>query len=450
MVIQHNLLAMNADRMYGITSNRKAKTTEKLSSGYRVNRAADDAAGLAISEKMRRQIRGLTRASENCQDGVSLVQIADGAMSEVHDMLDRCTELSIKAANGTLNDVDRDYIQKEISQIKEEIDKIKERTTFNEIPVLKGTDAIGVASTGGASIVGGLPAWVNGGASLGAGKIVESVSVGGASYLGGVLDFTNLDADPSQVGTKLAELADGNSGFNMTCCTCDEHYSVKFVQGAAKGVQNSGGHKIYEVSVDGITSSSALVSRIYSTIGSPVGGHLLKAQANGGKLTIYDSRYADRSSVGKDRGLLMPGVAYDDDEVPADKPFDIRIQAGAESGQYIDIKLPAIGCSALKIGSANVTTEESAQNAITLFKNAKEYVSEQRSRMGAYQNRMEHTIKNLDNVVENTTAAESRIRDADMAKESMSNSVSNILMQAGESMLSQANQSKQGILTLMQ
>ncbi|MCR4787099.1 MAG: flagellar hook protein, partial [Lachnospiraceae bacterium] len=138
MVIQHNLQALNSYRMMGITNSSQAKSTEKLSSGYKINRAADDAAGLAISEKMRRQIRGLTQASLNCQDGISLVQIADGALNEVHDMLHRCSELSVKAANGTLTDMDRSYIQSEVDQIVSEIDKIAERTTFNEIPVLQG------------------------------------------------------------------------------------------------------------------------------------------------------------------------------------------------------------------------------------------------------------------------------------------------------------------------
>lgn len=154
MVIQHNQLAMNANRMLGITNKKQASTTEKLSSGYRVNRAADDAAGLAISEKMRRQIRGLTQASANAQDGISMVQIADGAMAEVHEMLHRGTELSVKAANGTLTDDDRSYIQQEISQLKKEIDGISERTTFNEIQVLKGKDVPVVEEDENAVIMG--------------------------------------------------------------------------------------------------------------------------------------------------------------------------------------------------------------------------------------------------------------------------------------------------------
>ena len=159
MVIQHNLSAMNTNRMLNLNNKKKATLTEKLSSGYRINRAADDAAGLAISEKMRRQIRGLTQASANAQDGISMVQIADGAMAEVQDMLHRGTELSIKAANGTLTDEDRSYIQKEIAQIKEEINGIGNRTTFNEIQVLKGKDILPIDTTSNVVIKGSMPAW---------------------------------------------------------------------------------------------------------------------------------------------------------------------------------------------------------------------------------------------------------------------------------------------------
>ncbi len=195
MVISHNLSAFNTNRQLGMVTSRKAKATERLSSGYRVNRAADDAASLTISEKMRRQIRGLTQASNNCQDGVSMVQIADGGMAEVHDMLDRCIELSVKAANGTLSPEDREAIHQEISQIKEEIDQISEKTEFNTIKVLKGN---GTSSSNVVDVAGGLPSWVGTGASIAAGKMSEPVTTGsGQSRLGMVLDFSALDSDIS-------------------------------------------------------------------------------------------------------------------------------------------------------------------------------------------------------------------------------------------------------------
>lgn len=450
--VAHNLTAMNAQRQFDIGFKSKAKSSEKLSSGYKINRAADDAAGLAISEKMRRQVRGLTQASANCQDGISLVQIADGAMAEIHDMLDRCTELSVKAANGTLTNIDRGYIQAEIDQIKEEIDAIKEKTTFNELPILQGEDIVATPTSGGAFLVGGLPSWVNGGSSLSDHKLEETVAVSGNTYLGATLDFSGLnDSDPAVVKGRLKELAQSDSGFNMTCCTCDEHYSVKFVEGPA-GKRIGSEHKVYEVSVDGINDASELVNRIKSTIvsGGKVGGHLLSCATDGNSLQIYDSRYTSRTGISDSRGTIAPGVAYSAKDLPQGNHFDIYIQADAEPSRHIDIVLPSVSCKSLKILTASVRTEKDADAAIEAFKMAKSYVSEERSRMGSYQNRLEHTVENLDNDVENTAAAESRIRDTDMAKEMVAYSVRSILEQVGQSMISQANQNNQGVMALLQ
>jgi len=279
MVVQHNLTAMNSNRMLGITTDIQAKSTEKLSSGYRINRAADDAAGLAISEKMRRQIRGLTQASENAQDGISCVQTAEGALAEVHDMLQRMNELTIKAANGTMTSADRGYINSEVQALVSEIDRVASTTTFNEQKLLDGS-------------------------------------------------FSNKGL---QVGAEYKQVID----LSITALT-------------AKGL--------------GLTT----------------------------------------------------GTAND--------PANISVGG---------------------------TTPENAQNAISMIKLALAKVSQQRSDLGAIQNRLEHTIKNLDNVVENTTAAESQIRDTDMATEMVRFSNNNILAQAGQSMLAQANQSNQGVLSLL-
>ena len=472
MVVQHNLAAMNTNRMLGISTKIQAGKTEKLSSGYRINRSADDAAGLAISEKMRRQIRGLTQASINCQDGISMVQIADGALAEVHEMLDRCTELSVKAATGTLTNSDRSYIQSEIDQIKSEIDAISDRTTFNEIQILKGQDVESTQTTGGAATVGGLPSWVDGGSSFAAGQMVDTVSPSNPKTygsltatdprVGAVIDFTALDADPSQFATRLAELGKSNSGFNSTCYTCDDHYSVKFVTGPAGPASSSstGGntHYIYEVSIDGVKNSSELTDRIIKAASNHPGNHNTYYEAQGGKLLVYDYRYdyatggsgTAKAPTSKTSGVITPGVAYAADQLPKENPTELYIQAGAEAGQHIDIKLPSLSCGSLKITGTSVSTQPTADKAITDFKNAKEYISKERSRMGAYQNRLEHTIKNLDNVVENTTAAESSIRDADMAKLMVEYSNNNIISQAAQAMLAQANQSSQGVLSLLQ
>ncbi len=275
MVVQHNMRAMNSNRMLGLTSTAQSKSTEKLSSGYKINRAADDAAGLAISEKMRRQIRGLTQASANAQDGISAVQTAEGALAEVHDMLQRMTELAVKAANGTNQSEDRGYIQSEVDALISEINRVAETTTFNERNLLNGS-------------------------------------------------FSNVGL---QVG------AEGTSGNQIS------------------------------VSIQ-------------------------KMDANG------------------------------------------------------------IGISA--VGQSGVMTASAAKSSLSVIKTALASISKQRSDLGAIQNRLEHTINNLNNVVENTTSAESAIRDTDMASEMVKYSNNNILAQAGQAMLAQANQSNQGVLSLLQ
>ena len=271
MVVQHNLTAMNSNRMLNLTTKTQSKSTEKLSSGYKINRAADDAAGLAISEKMRRQIRGLTQASANAQDGISCVQTAEGALNEVHDMLQRMNELAVKAANGTNQSEDLKYINLEVKQLKSEINRVSNTTTFNERMLLNGS-------------------------------------------------FEN-----------------------------------------------------------------------------------------------------------------------------------VALQVGAEgtSANQIKITIKSINVEGLKLSATSVSTTSKAKSAITQIKSAIKMLNEQRAELGAYQNRLEHTINNLDNVVENTTSAESAIRDTDMASEMVKYSNNNILAQAGQAMLAQANQSNQGVLSLL-
>ena len=276
MVVQHNLTAMNSNRMLGITTKSQAKSTEKLSSGYKINRAADDAAGLSISEKMRRQVRGLTQASANAQDGISMVQTAEGALTEVHDMLQRMNELAVKAANGSNQSVDRNYIDNEIQQLKSEVDRVAATTTFNELNLLNSNQTI-----------------------------------------------------------------------------------------------------------------------------------------------------------------------------------NLQVGAETEGKNQIAVAIKAMNAAGLSINNVSVTGdgkngESAAKKAIDSIKKAIQTVSTQRSDLGAQQNRLEHTIKNLDNVVENTTSAESQIRDTDMATEMVKYSNNNILAQAGQAMLAQSNQSNQGVLSLLQ
>lgn len=484
MRIQHNIRAMNADRQVGITEGILGKSAEKLSSGYKVNRAADDAAGLSISEKMRRQVRGLTQASANSEDGISMIQIADGALTEVHDMIDRCLELSVQASNGTNSASDREKIQDEISQIITEIDAIKDKTKFNEIYVLKG---IGVYAPDRIERslfpVGSLPDWV----------VCPSIKYeneeGGKTvlwerYNGHVassMDFSALSANNKQ------DLY--GKGFSTTCCTCNRFYCVEFTSGSgSQGAVQSGNSYIYKLGIDDIHSASDLVSAVLEltkevnqdsnqlTAGNP-GGHYTHMEAdpnNSGKLWVYDIRGGVKPVPAMDRGLFAAGVMYEMEKlIPGshEEPQQVALQVGADTGNQMILKMATISSHALGIDNIDVrggfvydrqvvrtstgerrrlTVEVSgADQAIKAFGKAKDIVSAERSRLGAYQNRLEHTVKNLDNVVENTAASESRIRDTDMAEEMVLYSNHNILLQSGQAMLAQANQSEQGILSLL-
>lgn len=292
MVIQHCLAAMNANRMYMGNNRKQVKLSERLSSGYRINRSADDAAGLAISEKMRRQIRGLTQAAQNAQDGISMVQIADGAMAEVQDMLHRGTELSVKAANGTLTDEDRSYIQREVAQIKEEIDTISDRTYFNKIWVLKGKDVPKPVGKEEVIIAGGLPAWVGQGSTGGVmaetyqttqnyeikdktSGTVKSTGQQAINHAAATLDFSKFTGSQQQ----LKELE--NNGFHTTCCTCTNHYSIKFTLKTDSSLEQSGKHYIYNVGIGGVQNVDELMERIVKATnnGNPQ-GHYTKIEVD--------------------------------------------------------------------------------------------------------------------------------------------------------------------------
>lgn len=485
MIITHNVMAMNVQRQFNIVRNSKKKSTEKLSSGYKINRAADDAAGLAISEKMRKQIKGLSRGADNAQDGISMVQVADGAMAEIHAMLDRCVELSVQAANGILSYSDRQDIQKEIDQIKLEIEQTREKTKFNEIYVLKGDTLYKTMEreTGNIAITGELPSWVTSQSfndrylsetyttretyeDTGTGNIVGVDINHSAAYI----DFSRLDA------SNVSDLI--GTGFYTTCCTCNNHYSIEFTDGVNNSIEKSPPHYVYKIGIDGVTDGDELCRRIYAGVennGTP-NNHYTNFRYNNGTLIVYDDRSCDPKSnvvgagnvkwlgwgnpgfnvkANPGNGKIGPGIARNEIERFAvgagSDPVSISLHVGADSSDKnkIEIVLPDISCETLGITSTNVLTEDSATKSIDEFGEAKQRVSEHRSRLGAYQNRLEHTYNNLDNVIENTTASESRIRDTDMAKEMVKYSNQNILEQAGVSLMTQANQSNQGVLTLL-
>lgn len=484
MVVKHNMEALNANRMFGQTAKAKSKNSEKLASGYKINRAADDAAGLYISEKMRRQVRGLTQAAENCQEGISLVQVADGAMQEVQDMLHRGSELCVKAATGTLTLEDRNYIHMEIRQLLREIDAIGERTTYNEIPILQGSGFTFDENDPSIIAVGGLPDWVPVGSKNNLNQQFTTQETYNYTDVNGnpasqvfditheaaTIDFNRFNGSESQIRELI-----GN-GFYSTCCTCTNHYSIRFTGGTSSKMETSGNHYIYNIGIEGTRNASELIQRILQGTdnGNPR-GHFTKMVEDNGKLVVYDDRcnapmpilpVGNGMTIGQwngwdnhqfyitahdQFGRFGPGVAYSIDDLPkfAISP-QVHIQMTDDPGRHLVIKLPFIMTPLLGISDVDARTQDGASRGITAFKKSLEFISDARSRMGSYQNRLEHTINNLGNVTENTQEAESRLRDADIAKLMVENVKNQVLAQAGAAMLVQSNQNREGILSLLQ
>ena len=404
MVVQHNLQAMNANRMLNVTTGQQAKSTEKLSSGYRINRAADDAAGLTISEKMRKQIRGLDQASTNAQDGVSAVQTAEGALTEVHSMLQRMNELAVQAANGTNSkESDRQAIQDEIDQLTTEIDRVAETTKFNEIYLLKGdTKTASKANFMKSTYVMGKDLFAKGGKTkLSADQLKEELAKGNRVY-------TVAEANAGdQTDANIAEAGK------------DYVYATKLYD--AKGKEVSAEQIADSKNADGSTATNYYVNE-------------KGAVANAIAITAADAKAKN----------IQPF------DVNGELSFNLHVGADSAADNKIAVKIESMSAAGIGVKDLKVDTEDDATAAIDRIAEAVAKVSSQRSALGAVQNRLEHTIDNLDNVVENTTAAESRIRDTDMAEEMVNYSKNNILAQAGQSMLAQANQSTQGVLSLLQ
>ncbi len=654
MVVQHNMQAVNANRMLNITTGAQAKSTEKLSSGYRINRAADDAAGLTISEKMRKQIRGLDQASSNAEDGVSAVQTAEGALTEVHSMLQRMNELAVQASNGTNSEDDRNAIQSEISQLTTEIDRVSETTKFNETYLLKG-DADGATKTNtvaahDAGLNGTLVDNGDGTSTFTANKLAngDKVTIGGKEYTigtkgkGTVLDEDDLNTSTDGYDTaanilaSTAKLKAGDSisysgktytltdkiGLDDITFAATDKFKVGDVEftisnnanDAAKidangagsiGLNNvkdyikaalADGKQVTTVSgakanqaqtgaaadqANAITGGTTIVASLESgevsafqagganataellakagaklgatkaefkagdtltvsgktttatdkdpqsakatytaikalnagdtvTVGSGVDavkytivdtedeedadsfkatidtilskikdGATVDVNGAGAKSVIGDigssgtaddvisakSAYAmmtqelkAASSIGTDTAATVTNegsgkftIKQGTVEVKDKLSFNLQVGSDADMTNKISVNIESMSAAGLGIKGINVSDDsgKAATYAIDAIADALQKVSEQRSSLGAVQNRLEHTIDNLDNVVENTTSAESRIRDVDMAEEMVEYSKNNILAQAGQSMLAQANQSTQGVLSLL-
>ena len=609
MVVQHNMQAMNANRMLNITTGSQAKSTEKLSSGYRINRAADDAAGLTISEKMRKQIRGLDQASSNAEDGVSAVQTAEGALTEVHSMLQRMNELAVQASNGTNSQDDRDAIQAEIEQLTTEIDRVAETTKFNETYLLKG-DTDGATKTNtvaahDAGLAGKLGESENGKTTFTADKLAvgSKVTIGGVEYnivdSSKTSDYTSIkeytaaagdtlvqdgkkytyvadgtttpggataaaagwfaddntttgaDTVTLKAGSTLTTKADGKtttlvgSGAldmraaaaatptwakgdtlvhdgktythtgtankwkdedgtevtNATLAKAGDTYTIKDT-GKSGQIDNNGISTVENIQDKIKAAADGEVIKIRDTVDGTDKSYTVgvttkedgtkytaddiaalvkegayvtdkdgktyyaapKASDDKNDITLQDaySKMAKEleaaSSIGTDKAATVKNngdgtfeITQGTVEVKDKLSFNLQVGADADMTNKISVNIESMSAAGLGIKGLNVSddTGKAATYAVDAIADALQKVSSQRSALGAVQNRLEHTIDNLDNVVENTTSAESRIRDVDMAEEMVEYSKNNILAQAGQSMLAQANQATQGVLSLL-
>ena len=482
MVVQHNMQAMNSSRMLGITSNQQAKSTEKLSSGYRINRAADDAAGLSISEKMRKQMRGLDRASTNAQDGVSAVQTAEGALTEVHDMLQRMNELAVQAANGTNSQSDRESIQDEVTQLTTEIDRVSETTKFNEMYLLKGNadpnqyktvtmgghdaglDKLRAAKNYNSAVTkqndASLTTFTF---SVDLAKLDkgETVNIGGKNYT--IIESVADAKDESAAKFKYAAAHIGaNGSLSNDDTKITQGRALELIAQALGQANYIGDESSKSATIDASTgyakADNVRVLKAGNKTWEDAKANLIdgsKTVNNGQEFKLKENMTAINTGsvtfiVSKASTTVQQALNFNL-HVGADADMNNKIGVGIEvmNGRYLGIdSLDVVGHDAK--GNAIDDGGIAATYAIDAIADAVAKVSKQRSALGAVQNRLEHTINNVDNVVENTTAAESRIRDTDMADEMVTYSKNNILAQAGQSMLAQANQSTQGVLSLLQ
>lgn len=455
MIINHNITALNTHNKLSAASGAQSKSMEKLASGLRINKAGDDAAGLAISEKMRGQVRGLDQASRNAQDGISLIQTAEGALNETHDILQRMRELSVQAGNDTNTTNDRGEIQKEISQLTSEVDRIADTTQFNTKVLLKGefgttaTSAnptnLAVTSSKASTITEGTFAvnvstaatratYASNAAVDLAGTPLVVDSTNDTLVLNGVnvkfnAGSTNDTSFISQINqyssqTNVVATSDGGGGITLT----DQRFGNRSITVAGNA----------ENALFGAQVATAGVDAVINTVGGTAVS--VTADANDGrKLTINDGAF---------KGLQLQANATGAVNVTVDKA-SLDMQIGANQNQSLSVSIENMGAKSLGVDAIDVSTASSASSAITTIQTAIDSVSAERSKLGSYQNRLDHTINNLKTSSENLTAAESRVRDVDMAKEMMNQTKNSILAQAAQAMLAQSNQTPQGVLQLL-
>ena len=461
MVVQHNMQAMNANRMLNVTTSTQAKSTEKLSSGYKINRAADDAAGLTISEKMRKQIKGLDQASTNAEDGVSAVQTAEGALTEVHSMLQRMNELAVQASNGTNSESDRDSIQNEISQLTTEIDRVSETTKFNETYLLKGSkgEKTKTLSAKDAGVAGTLVDGAGTATLTVALKTGSSVTVAGQTY---TIKSGNAAATANDSLTKIQK--DVSAATGPVIINGTTYIKTNDTWSAGTGTTYSSAELSAKVTAGDkvkIGTSDEVVALDYDDKNNitmtEAAGKINAALLQANSVGATKGSAGVQTGTGKNNNTTKTKdftftITKGQTTVKNDLVFDLHVGADADMTNKIGVNIATMDSKGLGIGGINVKDDSgvAATYAIDAIADAISTVSAQRSALGAVQNRLEHTINNLDNVVENTTSAESRIRDTDMAEEMVNYSKNNILAQAGQSMLAQANQSNQGVLSLLQ
>jgi flagellin len=451
-------MAMNTHRQLGLGSTASSKSMEKLSSGLRINRAGDDAAGLAISEKMRGQIRGLSTASRNAQDGISLIQTAEGALNETHAILQRMRELSVQASNGTMTDDDRESLQGEVNQLLSEIDRIGSATEFNTMKLLNGeqNQSSDITTAGGTKLIGATVTqfMVEGAYTLtvaNANEVATNINAGGT----GLNDATKINLSTTTNGsfeigaTYSIVVAAGADATHKDISLLDSDGAIV---GAALDEALITGAINLSVGSDQITIAANSITgngTATFTIGETADYSLADASSN-----IIDSL---TSEVTTDGSVKLNGLRLEVDNTLANAADTVitvdgdglKFQIGANQNQITQMTIGDMRASALKIDSMDISTQSGAESAITTVDSALKLVSEERAKLGSIQNRLEHTTKNLDTSAENLQASESRIRDVDMAKEMMEFTKNNILQQAAQAMLAQANQAPQGVLQLL-
>ena len=437
MIIQHNMAAQNGNRIFGKVTRMKKKTSERLASGYRINQAADDAAGLSISEKLRTQIRGLDKAEDNIQHGISLLQTADGALGEISSVMQRMRELCVQGANDTNAEADREAIQKELGQLSNCIDDILEYAEFNTKKILK----LGEAYTKYVeTVVGKLPSNVTVSGNLQSGAFPPLTPSTSANYAFATIDFSAINT-AADVKTLI------DTGFFTTCCTCDNKYNIRFVDNSSKPTQNVGRNPVFDVNIDGLTNGAQVVDAIVKSVTTNHFTEFMAVPANSYRLYIYDYRKDQQAYPNQNRGIVKPELIHTDAII--DDPSGLQIQVGANARQLVRLDLPTLSSAVLGVSTLSVKSNLAANTSLKRMDMALDSVNFERAKVGALQNRLEKAYNYAENAEENQQAAESRIRDVDIAEAMVAFCGLNILAEAGQSMIAQANQKPESILSLL-